>query len=243
MDLGQKFKQDTSNMASNVKNEILTGGGTGMAKARSSFGNLDEEDDDDLYYSEEFEMDEVTSAGSAGGYSQALGYQKKELKEDEELTEINPGAYSQPAIWAKNYKNWKAVKDPNFPRYGGPGGKNVKIKEKCKHFPYCNQGDINSLDFFENKTLKKSIIEVSKKTNKPVNYIKNIIIKEVESKFKTDLRKYKNNKMKRYTDEEIEEIISRSFYKSPITSLVGGTKMEKPIGLSYSMKGNKPKYE
>ena len=45
-------------------------------------------------------------------------------------------------------------------------------------------------------------------------------------------------------EEEIEEMIRRKFYKSPITSLLGPeTEMNVPIGKIFSMKGNKPKYE
>ena len=95
-----------------------------------------------------------------------------------------------------------------------PGGKFVKIKDKCKTFPYCNQGDINALDLTENKMVKQAINEVSKKTGKDKGYIKKLVKKE------------------------IEEIISRSFYKSPITSLVGKSKMNTPIGKIFTMGTN-----
>ena len=45
------------------------------------------------------------------------------------------------------------------------------------------------------------------------------------------------------SEEELEEIIRRGFYHSPITSLVGNMQMNTPIGKMYTMKGNKPKYE
>jgi len=44
-------------------------------------------------------------------------------------------------------------------------------------------------------------------------------------------------------ENEIAEIIRRSFYKSPVTDLVGGGKMNTPIGKIFTMSGNKPKYE
>ena len=195
------------------------------------------------------EFEEQTSAGSAGAFSAPMGWDpedgmSKKLNENEELDEINVGAYSQPAIWAKNKKNWRAVSDPKFPKYGGPGAKYVKIKEKCKHFPYCNQGDINSLEFYEDKKLNEAIQNVSKKTNKSKSYLKNLVLKEMESMFKKDLRKLKNKRMRgELSEEELEEIIRRGFYKSPITSLVGNMKMDTPIGKMYNIKGNKPKYE
>jgi len=138
----------------------------------------------------------------------------------------------------------EAVQDPKFPKYGGPGAKYVRVKEKCRHFPYCNQGDINALEFYEDKNLNEAIENVSKKTNKSKGYLKNLVLKEMESMFKKDLRKLKNKRMRgEISEEELEEIIRRGFYHSPITSLVGNMKMNMPTGKMYSMKGNKPKYE
>jgi len=224
----------------------------------------------------EEEMDEQTSSGSAGAYAPPMGWepkkqgstvQNKSLNEEEEMDEQtgsgSAGSYSQPQIWAKNYKNWKAVQDPKFPKWGGPGGTYVRVKKKCSHFPYCNQGDINALEFYEEKTLKEAIENVSKKTNKSIPYLKNIILNELESKFATDLRKFKDYKIgsnpphytkkkskkkkKRSDEEEIDEIIRRAFYKSPVTDpdagIVGVAPMNRPIGKIFSMKGNKPKYE
>ena len=67
------------------------------------------------------------------------------------------------------YKS-RAVKDKKWPRFGGPGGVYVKVKEKCKKFPYCNQGDINALHIFKNESLKEAIKEVSKKMNLSENF-------------------------------------------------------------------------
>ena len=74
---------------------------------------------------------------------------------EEQTTSSDAGAYITPQVWAKNSDNWRALKDPNFPMYGGPGGKFVKIKDKCKTFPYCNQGDINALDFYDKPKKKR----------------------------------------------------------------------------------------
>jgi hypothetical protein len=179
--------------------------------------NIEDEEEDTI--NSEEELDEVTGASSSG-------------------------AYSQPAIWAKNEKNWRAVSDPNFPKYGGPGSTFVKVKKKCSKFPYCNQGDINALEFYEQETLKEAINSVALKTGKPINYLKNIILKEIEdSATAKQLRKQANDRVKKYSKKEIDEMIRRSFYKSPITSLVGNAKMNTPIGQLYTMKGNKPKYE
>ena len=212
----------------------------------------------------EEEMGEQTSSGSAGAYVAPLGSdsetfqshpQRKQFNEEEEMEEQtgsgSAGSYSQPQIWAKNYKNWKAVQDPNFPKWGGPGGTYVRVKKKCSHFPYCNQGDINALEFYEGKTLKEAIENVSRTTNKPISYLKNIILNEIETNiFRKDLKKNQERKMVPYKEsnkiyeEELDEMIKRAFYKSPITSILGPEqKMDLPIGKIFTMKGNKPKYE
>jgi hypothetical protein len=85
---------------------------------------------------------------------------------DEQTTSSDAGAYVTPQVWAKNENNWRALKDPNFPMYGGPGGKFVKVKKKCSTFPYCNQGDINALDFYETPKKKKKKKNKKKRKNK-----------------------------------------------------------------------------
>ena len=142
--------------------------------------------------------------------------QKGEM--EEATTASSSGQYSTPQIWAKNAKNWRGAAKPQW-----PGGKFVKVKNKCKTFPYCNQGDINALDLTENIKIKEAIDKVSKKTGKTKDYIKELVKKE------------------------IDELIRRGFYKSPVTDpeagIVGVGKMNTPIGKIYSMGGNKPKYE
>lgn len=74
---------------------------------------------------------------------------------EEQTKSTDSGAYVTPQVWAKNNDNWRALKDPDFPMYGGPGGTFVKVKSKCSVFPYCNQGDINALDFYQKPKKKK----------------------------------------------------------------------------------------
>jgi|TARA_R110000787_G_scaffold215994_2_gene325186 hypothetical protein len=164
----------------------------------------------------EEEVDEATTSASAGAFMAPLGadprFKKKTKQEevDEATGASSSGSYVTPQMWAKNPKNWKGAAKTQF-----PGGKFVKIKDKCKTFPYCNQGDINALDLTENKMVKQAINEVSKKTGKDKDYLKKIVKKEME------------------------EIIRRNIYKSPITSILGPeTKMDKPIGKIYSMGSN-----
>jgi hypothetical protein len=104
------------------------------------------------------ETKEATSSGAAGQYSQPLfSITKKEVEEmmvkkveaTEATSTSSSGQYSTPAFVAKNSKNWRGGKKPLF-----PGGKFVKVKEKCKKFPYCNQGDINALKLTESNINK-----------------------------------------------------------------------------------------
>jgi hypothetical protein len=104
-------------------------------------------------------------------------YTKLEKIEATEATSTSSaGQYSTPAFVAKNSKNWRGGKKPLY-----PGGKFVKIKDKCKKFPYCNQGDIKALKLFENKMIKKSINSLSKKYGVSESMIKSILVHEFEN--------------------------------------------------------------
>ena len=89
----------------------------------------------------------VTDSGSSGSYDvPAFGTTPKGRRDPLKID--GPDSI---------YKG-RAVKDKNFPKWGGPGGVFIKIKEKCKKFPYCNQGDINNIE-----VLRESIDNISKK--------------------------------------------------------------------------------
>jgi len=78
----------------------------------------------------------------------------------------------------------RAVTDKNFPKWGGPDSVFVKIKEKCKKFPYCNQGNTGALDFIrEDKELQDVIIETSKKYRIPHQQVENIVLNEIKDIF------------------------------------------------------------
>lgn len=113
------------------------------------------------------ELDEATDASSSGSYDVPfLGSTTKGRK--------NPLEIKGP----DSIKNSRAVKDKNFPKWGGPGGVFIKIKDKCKKFPYCNQGDINALE-----VLRESIDEISKKTGIPKTEIENLVLNEIKQIF------------------------------------------------------------
>jgi hypothetical protein len=87
------------------------------------------------------------------------------------------GQYSQPAFLAANSKNWGPSKNTQI-----PGGKFVKVKEKCKRFPYCNQGDINSIEMWESKMVQDALSNVSKNTGLSESYIKSLVESELKKK-------------------------------------------------------------
>lgn len=111
----------------------------------------------------EFEIKEVTDSSSSGSYDAPFGGGGK-----------NPLKIGGVKSIAKS----RAVKDKNFPKYGGPKGVYVKIKDKCKKFPYCNQGDINSIEI-----LKESIEEIANKFSLPVSAVEKIVIKGIKDIF------------------------------------------------------------
>jgi len=114
------------------------------------------------------DVDEQTVADSSGSYDVPFGDGKKNpLKINGE----------------KSIKNSRAVKDKNFPKYGGPKGVFIKVKEKCKKFPYCNQGDINALELLETRNLKKIMENVSEDYGIPFNDIKKLVINEINNIF------------------------------------------------------------
>ena len=133
---------------------------------------------------------EATSSASSGQYSAPLFSlstpkdpvtKVQESIEGGETTEAtsssSSGQYSTPGWVAPNKKNWRGASKTQI-----PGGKFVQIKKKCQTFPYCNQGDINALKLYENKLVKESITNLSKKMGIHENVIKAIIQHELEQK-------------------------------------------------------------
>jgi hypothetical protein len=116
----------------------------------------------------EEELSEITDSSSSGQYDVSFSSGRS-----------NPLKINGP----KSILNSRAVKDKNFPKWGGPGGVYVKVKERCKRYPYCNQGDIKSLDFFEDEELKESVKNVSKKTGLPYSDIEKLVINEINKIF------------------------------------------------------------
>ena len=114
---------------------------------------------------EEEDVVEVTDSSSSGSYDAPFGDGgKNPLKINGE----------------KSIKNSRAVKDKNFPKWGGPDAVFIKIKEKCKKFPYCNQGDINAIELLE---IGDEIKEVSEKYGIPYKEMEKIVLNEINKIF------------------------------------------------------------
>jgi hypothetical protein len=150
------------------------------------------------YYSklEKIEATEATTSASVGAYDAPFGGPKKDP-----LKLSNPDTV---------YKELRSVKDKNFPKLGGPGSTYVKVKDKCKKFPYCNQGDIKALEFFENNLVKEAINNISNRFKLNEDYIKGVILENTNIYYKnTDMNKDIENMI----DGIVEKVLSEEINK------------------------------
>lgn len=155
------------------------------------------------YISEAFEeAKEATGAASAGNSISAPAFSmwsedeeaKSEYKRMEgEFTEATDsssmGAYDANSFEDINMKGSTLKgKGRSWKKSQIPGGSFVEVKEKCKTFPYCNQGNTGAVKYKkslqkENKKLSpmnEAILNVSLKTGLSVNQIKNIILSKID---------------------------------------------------------------
>ena len=116
---------------------------------------------------------EVTDSGSSGSYDvPAFGTTPKGRRDPLKID--GPDSI---------YKG-RAVKDKNFPKWGGPDSVFVKIKEKCKKFPYCNQGNTGAIEYVnEDKEIQQIINEISKTYGLPRKQVENIVLNEIKDIF------------------------------------------------------------
>ena len=156
------------------------------------------------------DTNEVTDSGSSGAFSAPMStstnsikknnnfkeYNKKEEFKEATTTDVSSsGQYDTPfgggpkgrrdplkIDGPKSIKNSRAVKDKNFPKWGGPNAVFVKIKEKCKKFPYCNQG-IDAIELLEMDELNEAVNETSKKLGLPKKEIEKIVLNEINKIF------------------------------------------------------------
>ena len=121
----------------------------------------------------EQELGEVTDASSSGSYDvPAFGTTPKGRRDPLKID--GPDSI---------YKG-RAVKDKNFPKWGGPDSVFVKIKEKCKKFPYCNQGNTGAIEIVrEDKEIQDAITQISKKYGISHQQVENIVLNEIKQIF------------------------------------------------------------
>lgn len=123
---------------------------------------------------QEQEFKEATDASSSGAFDvPAFGKTTKGGRK-------NPLKIDGPDSIYKN----RAVTDKKFPKWGGPEGVFVKVKEKCKKYPYCNQGNTGALEFIkEDEELREAITETSKKYGIPYEEVEKIVLNEISKIF------------------------------------------------------------
>ncbi len=215
MSIGKNFKQELKKAYG--ENPIAASDGSkywsDYSKNVSSLKNLDEDDTEkdilsllDMIIQDEKKIEgetkEASTAGGAGGYVGPIITNKEETKEA--MTAGSSGSYDG-AFFGKNPMK---IDNPGLPkvkesknkvpkfvsgknkknRYGGPGGVFVKVKEKCKTYPYCNQGDINALEFYEETTEiseNKDIYKKNQTMNELKNYIENIVDQVLQEQSET----------------------------------------------------------
>jgi hypothetical protein len=136
-----------------------------------------------------YNINEATDASSSGPYDAPFGDGgKNPLKINGE----------------KSIKKSRAVKDKNFPKWGGPKGIFIKIKEKCKKYPYCNQGDINAIELLE---IEGEIREISEKYGIPYKEMEKIVLNEINKIFISMKLSDINTLIENIASEEIKKTI------------------------------------
>ena len=154
-------------------------------KIQAKGGPVEEEKELDEKWSEKYKKS--IDCNNPKGFSQKAHCQGRKKHMKEEDTEIekgefkeatgasSAGQYSGPMFLAKDSKNWRGGKKPIY-----KGGKFVRVKKKCKNFPYCNQGDIKALKIWEDDDLTEAIKNVAKTKNIHENIVRAILLHEIE---------------------------------------------------------------
>ena len=156
---------------------------------------------------EKIEAKEATTSASVGAYDAPIGGGRKDPLQIDTPKSV--------------YSKLRSVKDPKFPKLGGPGSTFVKIKDKCKKFPYCNQGDIKALEFFENNLVNEAIKNISKRHKLNEDYIKGVILENTNIYYKsTDMNKEIENMIDGIVDKVLSEEVTKKAKK--ITEAVSG---------------------
>jgi len=105
----------------------------------------------------------------------------KKMETKEATSSASVGAYDAPGFEdVKMRGNNKKGSGRSFKITQIPDGSFVEPKEKCKKFPYCNQGDIRALKITKpKKTLSEIIDECAKKYGLSTKVVKELINNEI----------------------------------------------------------------
>lgn len=180
----------------------------------------------------ETDTTESTDASSSGAFSSpSVGgvikknvkftpknFKKYNVNEEQDVTEVtdasSSGAYDAPfgdggknplkINGEKSIKTSRAVKDKKFPKWGGPDSVFIKIKDKCKKYPYCNQGDVNVIELLE---IQDEIKEISGKYGIPYSEMEKVVINEFNKIFINMNISDLNNLIESVASEEVKKTI------------------------------------
>lgn len=160
----KKGYYDIGDMVSSLKKELNKG------------IKVEMEHTDDVKIAKEIAMDHL--------YEDPNYYSKlKKIEAKEATGASSAGSYESPAFLAKSTskKNWRGAAKPLY-----KGGKFVRVKEKCKKFPYCNQGDINALQLWEDDVMTEAIKNVAKNKKIHENVVRAIVLHVIEEQLFND---------------------------------------------------------
>ena len=161
----KEVKETGADSSGSFSGPLMKGSGGVIKRPISKIPNFE---------TKEQELGEVTDASSSGAFDvpafgkSTSGGRRDPLKID------GPDSI---------YKG-RAVKDKNFPKWGGPDSVFVKVKEKCKKFPYCNQGNTGAIEIVrEDKEIQEAITQISKKYGISHQQVENIVLNEIKQIF------------------------------------------------------------
>jgi hypothetical protein len=140
-------------------------------KIQAKGGPVEEEKELDEKWSEKYKKS--IDCNNPKGFSQKAHCQGRKKHMKEEDTEIEKGEFKE-ATGASSAGQYSG------PMFLAKDGKFVRVKKKCKNFPYCNQGDIKALKIWEDDDLTEAIKNVAKTKNIHENIVRAILLHEIE---------------------------------------------------------------
>ncbi len=103
----------------------------------------------------------------------------KKLETKEATSSSSIGPYDANSFQDRKMKgNTTKGKGRSWKKTQIPGGSFVQVKDKCKKFPYCNQGDIKALKIFKEEAINTTIEKMCLKYGLDESEVREIILKE-----------------------------------------------------------------